>query len=259
MKMSSVLAPNILIATPTYGDMLTVPYVNAAFEMLLTLQRLGIAHTFQFLSCSNIVEGRNTLISMFLADKQYTHILFWDADMGVKAESLIKLIKADKPLCGLVYHKKNLDWAKIKTNAANVRSNIDFLSSSLEFIVRFPGQIDGGPVDVRVENGLTQVETLGTGFLLIRRDCAETMMNKFPNLLYRTRTGFRTELPHYALFNCIIDETERRFYSEDYSFCLRWTRECGGAIFALVDATVVHAGQMALTANYMEKLKSGTP
>jgi len=257
--MSAVQAPNILIATPTYGDMLTVPYVNAAFELLLTLQRLGISHTFQFLSCSNIVEGRNSLISMFLADRQYTHVLFWDADMGVKAEALIKLLKADKPLSGLIYHKKNLDWAKIRANAGAIAPTSDLVSSSLEFIVRYPGQIDGGPVNVRVENGLTEVETIGTGFLLIRRDCADAMVKQFPNLLYRTRSGFRTDLPHYALFNCILDEKEQRFYSEDYSFCLRWTRDCGGKIFAVVDATVVHAGQMALTANYMDKLKSGIP
>jgi hypothetical protein len=261
MSMSTVKPPNIMIATPTYGDVVTVPYINSAFQLLTTLSAKGIPHTFQFISCSNIVEGRNTLISMFLARKEFSHLLFWDADMGVQAASLISLLQANKPLSGLIYHKKRLDWPAIRKLAQTLPPTADLQSCIYDYNVQYPHQtVDNEVLNIKVSGGLTEVSALGTGYLLITRECAETMIAAFPKLKYGLPKGQKSSpnygIDHWAVFNCILDEENQRFYSEDYSFCRRWIDGCGGKIYGLVDSSVIHAGQMSLTANYFEKLKA---
>ena len=43
---------------------------------------------------------------------------------------------------------------------------------------------------------------------------------------------------------------------EDVSFCLRWSHELKGEIWANIDEPIVHVGQDSYTGHYLSKLKA---
>ena len=83
-------------------------------------------------------------------------------------------------------------------------------------------------------NMLKEVAYLGTGFMLIKRELFEKMMEEQPDKFYTPdyhMSGFRKKREkHYAFFENGIWNGEYR--GEDYYFCAKW-RKMGGKIWML--------------------------
>ena len=74
----------IFIATPCYGGMLTTNYFESCMGLMAQCiqKRIGL----QFATIGNeslVTRARNTLVQLFMDDKkEYTHLMFIDADIG---------------------------------------------------------------------------------------------------------------------------------------------------------------------------------
>jgi len=91
---------NILVGTPCYGCLMTIDYFNSMTRLL----RDGLEHgvNVDFMQIGNQVtkKARNSIVSYFHTHPEYSHLLFVDADTGVEAGGIGKLIKSGKDVIG---------------------------------------------------------------------------------------------------------------------------------------------------------------
>lgn len=109
-------------------------------------------------SGSVIAELRNRLVKQALADEQTTHILFLDDDQMFPAETLHMLLAYDKPIIG----------ANIVRKEPNPRTNARALDSNQCVWT------------TRDKTGIEEVDFVGTGLLLVRRDVFEAFAENKP-------------------------------------------------------------------------------
>ena len=97
-----------------------------------------------------------------------------------------------------------------------------------------------------------EVEGCGTGLLLIRRDCIEEMLKKLPNLSdHRSHIPITTEGKLSRLIRAFQNlSVDGRRLSEDFSFCHRWRRLCGGEVWANVKHPITHVGLQHFNAKF---------
>ena len=57
---------------------------------------------------SLVTRARNNLVAKCMANKQISHILFIDADVGFDVESIYKLIAHNKDIVGGIYPQENI-------------------------------------------------------------------------------------------------------------------------------------------------------
>lgn len=201
---------NLLIGTPAYNGMVHIDYLNSIMEYhgnKIPVTTLTIGNE------SLITRGRNTVISYFHKLKQFTHLLFLDADMYLSADNLIKLIAHDKDVIGAPVALKGYDS-------------------------------DGKPVynvgKVTGEEGqLFKVDRVGTAVFMLSRNAVDSLIDDAvkSNLVYgsnpHTRGDGAADIPMYDVFQVGVFDGE--YLSEDYLVCKK-LQKLGYNIY--VDASV---------------------
>ncbi|HEV8501351.1 MAG TPA: hypothetical protein VGR63_07230 [Casimicrobiaceae bacterium] len=88
---------NVMIATPAYGGAVQLSYVRS----LLDFAAAGIRFTLVGIANESLVtRARNALLSTFHARRDYTHLCFLDADVGLSAAALARMLAAGKDVIG---------------------------------------------------------------------------------------------------------------------------------------------------------------
>lgn len=232
-----------MIAVPCYDQSITEPFFLSTLKMAVGFTSIGLNFGLSTASDSLINRGRNTLVAKFLANPEFTHLMFIDADIGYDYEDIIKLLWHDKDIITGSYPIKSLNWASISELSKNGVSPDELMSRTLRYVVN---PVNGKSGDVEVENGAMKIYEAGTGFMLIKRSVFESLIENFPELKYDDDTGSLNEEEKkwtYAFFNSFIDKETNRFLSEDYGFCHLYS-SIGGSVW--VDGTIhmVHLGRM---------------
>ena len=183
---------------PCYGGQLTEPFFTSFVRFVLAAERVGLKWAMDTQPNDSLVtRARNNLMAKMLANAHATHFMFIDADIRFEPEGILNMLVADKDVIGGLYPLKRLPI----TYVVNARAD---------------GQAQGD---------LHEVDTIGTGFLLMKRNAIERMIAAYPETKYVDDTDFGKQFePHmYALFDCEIDE-RGHYLSEDWTFCRRWSR-----------------------------------
>jgi hypothetical protein len=205
---------------PCYGGMLTESTFISMLKFMAAANKLGLNFTVDTMVNESLVQrGRNSLTAKFLAfEPKSTHLMFIDADIGFEPEEIIKLLLADKDVCGGLYPKKALP---------------------IQYVVN---KIPNSEKDPANPN-MVEVANLGTGFMMIKREVIEKIIMARPDLHYADAIGLDPKYdPYkYAIWDCSIDEVTREYLSEDYHFCKLW-RNMGGKIFADLSIKLDHTG-----------------
>ncbi len=207
---------HLLIGTPCYDGSLGVGYVRSLIDTERALRGAGIPLGMHFtVQNSLITHARNEVVAAFLASDA-TDLLFIDSDIAWQASDVLRLLRYDAPMVAGVYRRK--------TEAAS-------------YVVRFP---DRESVTRDRETGLVQASRVGAGFLRLRRDALERMVEAYADLRYRPDGADEDTPPHHALFDtAMIDGT---FCGEDWTFCARW-RAIGGTVWVDPAIPLVHVGR----------------
>jgi len=203
------------ICMPCYGGQLTEQTFMSFIKWANTCRQLGIDWTVETMTNESLISrARNTLTAKFLANKDSTHLMFIDADIGWEPWHLLVLLNAQKDVVGGLYPMKSLPvkWC----------------------VNGIPGQPEGpGP--------LIEVTKTGTGFLLIKREVFEKM-NAHPAVRHFSNDiGLPKELD--ANMKTYFDTAVRegRYYSEDWTFCENW-RDLGGQVWVDKRVLLRHTG-----------------
>lgn len=236
--------PKIFIATPMYGGMCTGSYTQGVLNLGNILRDQGIESMMSFMfNESLITRARNALTQAFLKT-DCTHLLFIDADINFNPHDVVTMLRADKDVIGGIYPKKEINWATVKQAIAAGVPDDQLKHHTGSFVVNLVNYAPTitVPVDQPVE-----VQNMGTGFLLIKREvfdklkpCVPSYSNDVSDL--GNTIGAREVIHEY--FATSIEESTNRLLSEDYHFCSIY-RAVGGQIWAAPWVVLAHIGTYA--------------
>ena len=241
----------LYILTPCYGGLCFVNYVNRIMDTKDLLRSYGIQVVVMFIRNESLItRGRNNLVAKAMHDKDTTHILFIDSDITWDPIHIVKLLLADKELCGGIYPIKKYHWDRLsreKLDEILKRKELPYNKTLTDTQMIYHNLLHYNfnylPNANRIENNLMEIYTLATGFMMIQRSCIEKMIQAHPQYKYTDDCGFLQGEENkyaYALFDCAI--INDHYFSEDWLFCHRW-RAIGGQIFVDVTIDLMHTGQ----------------
>ena len=256
LKIDEVRKSKFFIATPCYGGQLNEPYFRSTVKMMTFFNQHQIPLAFGTIANESLVtRARNVLLAYFL-NSDYTHLLFIDADIEFQTEDVLKLYAHDKDVIVGAYPKKGVAWDKIRANLNDVSNkykqltNRDIAAFGSDYAINFKF-INKEAKTIAVENGLVKLHDAGTGFMMIKREAILKMIKAYPELKYNNDVNISDDglKDHFhAIFDTMIDPIDRRYLSEDYTFCRRW-QDIGGDIWLDPSISLNHYGHFCFQGN----------
>lgn len=233
-----------LFVTPAYGGQVTVPYTLSMMACLNALNLRGIRSNYLINNGSSLVtRARNEMAVEFLANREFTHLFWVDADVGFSAESVIRFLESDLDVVAGLYPIKRFDWP-IDLPEGTTRLDAKLFH---QLALKYPVNSDVNSPEYRQpdNNGFMRVTEAPTGFMCIRRQVFDRMIDAYPDLQY-VPDGLNYWKPEraalcYRFFDVMSDPANRRYLSEDYAFCRRW-RDIGGEVHVCVQTKLTHSG-----------------
>jgi hypothetical protein len=203
------------IAMPCYGGMLTESTFMSFIKFANTARQLGIDWTLETMVNESLISrARNTLTAKFLHQRESTHLMFIDADIGWEPWHLLVLLNHDKDVIGGLYPMKTMP---------------------IKWVVNgFEGAEEGA-------DGLQEVSKAGTGFLLTKRHVFEKMASHPAVKQYKNDIGLDPIYDQYLKTYFDTAVRQNRYYSEDWTMCENW-RDMGGRIWVDKRVLLRHSG-----------------
>jgi hypothetical protein len=256
LSVDEIRKNKFFIATPCYGGQLNEPYFRSVIKMMTFFNGHQIPLAFGTIANESLVtRARNVLVAYFLAS-DYTHLMFIDADIEFQTEDILKLYAHKKDVVVGAYPKKGVAWDKIRSNMTDPAnkdkelSDRDMASFGSDYAINFKF-VDKETKTIGVENGLIKLHDAGTGFMMISRAAILKMIKAYPELKYNNDVNINNadlKDHFYALFDTMIDPVDRRYLSEDYTFCRRW-QEIGGDVWLDPSISLNHYGHFCFQGN----------
>lgn len=264
LSLDEVRKNKFFVATPCYGGQLMEPYFRSTIKLMTFFNQHQIPLAFGTIANESLVtRARNVLLAYFL-NSDYTHLLFIDADIEFQVEDVLKLYAADKDVAVGAYPKKGVAWQRIKdnivANPAKQLSDKEIAAHGSDYAVNFKF-VNREQKSIAVENGLVKLHDAGTGFMMIKRQAILKLLKAYPDLKYNNDVNINNNQINdhfYALFDTMIDPIDRRYLSEDYTFCRRW-QEIGGDIWLDPSISLNHYGHFCFQGNPNAIINWGEP
>ena len=203
------------ICMPCYGGMLTESTFMSYIKWSNTCRQLGLDWTMETMTNESLISrARNTLTAKFLHNKESTHLMFVDADIGWEPWHLLVMLNRDVDVIGGLYPMKSLPvkWC----------------------VNGFDGAEEG-------TDQLQEVSKTGTGFMLIKRHVFEKLDAHPAVKPFINDIGLPAELNPYMKTYFDTAVRENRYYSEDWTFCENW-RDLGGKVWVDKRILLKHTG-----------------
>jgi hypothetical protein len=250
----------ILIATPCFNNQLYTGYFHSIIKTIEYLNKMNIQFNIATTGNESLVtRARNYFVSIFLANPEYTHLLFIDADIVFNPMSIVRMVLAEKDIIAGVYPKKGIQWNKIYEIIKNNNKLEEELIQEItnDYAVNLKKH-NNDNYELKLENGFLRVSYTATGFMMIRRNVFIKMMEKYPECKYTNdvlgyNNGNNVNY-FYSFFDCFIDKESNRYLSEDYAFCKRWI-DLNGEIWIDLLCNLNHFGSFEFKGNYFKFLE----
>ena len=239
----------LFLSTPCYGGQCLQKYATSVIKLQIELIKSGIQLMLDTTENESLVHrARNVAVGRFMQKTDADVFMFIDADVEFAPDAVIRLVKSEHDVSVAVYPKKVVMWDQVKNAVENGdERNMAMLSSSLVANI--------GAAKRTIENGFVELLDGPTGFMAIKRRAFEKLEKKFPELNCKNDHQNRDFDDYCAVFDCMIDPDSRRYLSEDYAFCRRW-QQCDGKIFADINTTLGHVGNLPFTGCLNDRLKA---
>lgn len=239
----------LFLSTPCYGGLCLEKYMISLVRLQLLCINKGVQLMIDTTENESLVHrARNVAVGRFMKKSDADYFFFVDADVDFEPESVIRLLESGHDVSVAVYPKKVVMWDQAaEAVKAGDERNMQMLSSSL--VLNF------GQRQCKVVNGFVEILDGPTGFMMIRRNVFSQMEEKFPDLWCKNDHANRDFDDYHACFDCMIDPTSKRYLSEDYAFCRRW-QQMGGKIYADIQTTLGHVGNLPFTGCLKDRLKN---
>lgn len=222
--------------TPCYGGQVTEPFFRSwsKAHMLYTKHQIPYSVTTSA-NESLVSRARCHMVAYMMANPNATHLMFIDADINFDPMDVLHMLQHDKDIVVGAYPKKDLNWAGIKAEVAkNPSIDIEGLKDAgsnyaLNYDFRYN---ENNTPTVQMDKGLIKLKDAATGFMLIKREVLQKMIDSYPELYFEN--DLNLEDIHskwtYLLFDVMHEQETKRYLSEDYAFCRRW-QALGGEVW----------------------------
>ena len=227
---------NVFIHVPAFGQIITTTTFLCSHALRDAFNNKGIGSAISSISFPDIAELRSMVLTIWYDTVPTSdYLLFVDADMGFSPDLVMDMVLFNEPVVGTLYRHR--------------REPQTWVGSGL-----------GTPHTVR-RGGFMEVEGVGGGVFLIRRDAVRIMLEKMPQLV-DTRVGLHPAIDtlRSAGANRMIrafeklDIPDRGLISEDLAFCVRW-RQCGGQVWANINHRISHVGPYDYGGRYLDNIE----
>ncbi len=249
---------HVLIATPTTGGVVKSRFAATLVQVVLAVKNAGWDTTFVTLDSCYVSIARNYFANTLLSQVQFTHLAMIDSDMVFDGHVVCRLIRSGKPVVAAAYPARRMNW-----QAFAVASRHPELSEANRFALALDYTLEPasepGTRQVKVTDGMCRVNRIALGCSVIERGAFESliaagMARSLPDDTAE-RIGFKG--PFYDFFSEMTRE-DGALIGEDFSFCKRWHRTPGNEIWAIIDESIGHVGDMIYGAPYLNRLRERT-
>lgn len=208
---------NLMIATPAYNCQMHMDYHNSMLALQEGALKSGINVDFVTIGNQSLVpKARNDIASYFYVSKQYTHLVFIDADVGSPSNCIPALLKRDVDIIGVPVPLKGVD------EKGSPVLNI--------------GEV------LHIKDGLAETTHVGNAILMFSRQAIDSLVN-ISDVYYNdpeySRGSFLTRKA-YDIFK--IGVVNERYLPEDYYVCHRLREQLGYKIYIDLTIPVKHNG-----------------
>ncbi|TFL16430.1 hypothetical protein [Jannaschia formosa] len=218
---------SLMVATHSFGSV-TPPYAQSLAVLTGHLAMWRVSHSVLLLQDPFVDRGRDRIAAAFLGSG-FSHLLMLDADIQFEPTDVARLVAANRPLVAGAYRYKN---------------------DTGHFAVSFPeGAQDGCQFDDEAQ--ALEVDGVGAGFMLIRREVFERIEAATPDLAYVTRND-GVETRFHGFFDQDRDGDQR--VGEDIAFCRRW-QAVGGKVHVCPDIRLTHWGPQGFSGALMDQIR----
>jgi hypothetical protein len=255
----------VLIATPVYGDTISTGCHLSILETIGFFAREFPHIEFQsrVLSTSFFPHARNALVSQFLNDESYSHLLFVDSDMGFTPELVAKMLAFGKPVVGAIYPEKSRSFDAFRRLLQSDSNTMRAQLASVDYVYGGDALVTtkgrDGVEEIEVIDGFVRVTRAGTGILLVAREAAEKIRDRFPELWTAEPTDWVRSTGHMSggLLQCfaVIPSDDGVEIGADIAFSKRWVEGCGGEIWSCVDEAIIRTGSENYVGQFLGHLK----
>ena len=252
----------VLIAMPTMGD-ITTPTVISLIGLTQRLREKRIAFAFETYEFSDIVFSRNQLMSIFLTQTRFTHMLLLDSDMVFQPDVIERMMGFDADFVAAAYPQKFPQWNRVRklieAEAALPEDQRTPMGDLLARAWTYNHQLaafGGGRWVPKRKDGFITVPATGTGLMLVSRAVPERMVEvgaAAPKPRMKD-VPLHKGLKYHDFFSHLTSPDGGLMYGEDQSFCMRWVDLCGGDIWLDTEAVVRHLGRKSFDGYYAAKM-----
>jgi hypothetical protein len=211
----------LMICLPAFGRVVSAETTASLVRLSGALAMQGIEPVFTTHSYPDIAELRNQMLTLWYdCVPDAKHCLMVDADMGFEPQLVLEMLDWNQQLVGCLYPKKT-------------------------YPISYVGRLLEEPKEAH--DGFLEVQAIGFGITLIRRDCVEAMLAhetavSDPRIDAFTYGPMLRQWGVSRLIRAFDEiETDQGRMTEDYSFCKRH-RDCGGKVYAATHHRITHVG-----------------
>jgi len=209
----------VLIGTPAHDGRVDVWFANSLVNTIKLSMQKGIEVIPVYMAYDSLVQrARNDLVKLAIEEK-FDYLIFIDSDQEWNPEWIFKLIA----------YKEDVIGATVVKKSDNIAFNVKALKDGLK----------------QQQNGLIEVECVGTGFLKISKKALQKVWDISPEYKNEGKTC-------RMVFDVQLVDGE--LVSEDNVFCQKW-RKLGNKVFIDPNMTCNHIGVKKYTGNFLEFIK----
>jgi glycosyltransferase involved in cell wall biosynthesis len=209
----------VLIGTPAHDGRVDVWFANSLVNTIKLSMQKGIEIIPVYMAYDSLVQrARNDLVRLAIEEK-FDYLIFIDSDQEWNPEWIFKLIA----------YKEDVIGATVVKKSDNIAFNVKALKDGLK----------------QQQNGLMEVECVGTGFLKISKKALQKVWDISPEYKNEGKTC-------RMVFDVQLVDGE--LVSEDNVFCQKW-RKLGNKVFIDPNMTCNHIGVKKYTGNFLEFIK----
>lgn len=202
---------------------------------------------------SLVSRARCHMVAYMMANPKATHLMFIDADINFDCLDILHMLQHDKDIIVGAYPKKDVNWNMVKQSVKqNPDVNIDELAHlGANYALNYEFAYDeNNTPKVKTDKGLIKLKDAATGFMLIKREVFERMIQHYPELYFQNDLNLDPEHEKwtYLFFDVMHEKETQRYLSEDYAFCRRW-QAMGGEVWLDPLVKLDHVGHYTFSGN----------
>ena len=209
---------------------------------------------------SLVTRARNNCVAAFLANREWTHLFWVDADIGFSADAAFRLLLSDYDIAAGAYPLKHENWPAEGVAAGTTRDQ--FEAKYTRYTVNTDAGAGARDDTLRLTvqpDGFMRVTEAPTGFMAIKRRVFERLIARHPEMNYVPDSiGAPDQGLHYRFFDVMVDPVSRRYLSEDYGFCRLWSG-LGESIYIDANSNLTHQGTKTYRGDFATSLQTFLP